>query len=412
MSEGHSEQHQEEAAAPAEPAPSPPSAPDPTRPPHRGSRLAALWLAILLVLIVAGVALSPFWAPDLGPLLPWGEKPVNSADQYAVLAARVSAIEKRPVPTAIDSDTLKSAISVVTNRVDHLETGIDARFAELEKPLAPVGADIGAINTALSEVTRRVEQLEQRLSTAEAQTASRMSGETADLQKLQQEVARLGKSEADLLERLASFERGIQSQKAAEQTEPVLALLLLQIQAAVERGRPFRGEYDLFNSLAHDPRLTAAAAPLAESARTGLPSRLVLTKRLAELAGTIATTTEPAAEGGWGAQALARLRGLVTIRRIDGAKQTTPEAAVSSAQEALAGGDLAGAVTALETLTGANAEAAHPWLNMARGRLAVETALDHLQQLLTARLGATSGGPRGAPAKVLEEPSATARTPS
>jgi hypothetical protein len=412
MSEGHSEEHPEDAAAPAEPVPGPPSAPDPARPPRHGSRSAALWLAVLLVLILAGVGLSPFWAPDLAPLLPWGGEPDNSADQYAALAARISALERRPPPTAVDSDTLKSAISALTHRVDQLEKGIDARFAELQNRPAPVGADIGAINAALSDVTRRVEQLDRRVSAGEGQTASRMSSEAADLQNLQQEVARLGKSEADFAERLAGFERTAQAQKGAEQADALLALVLLQIDAAVEHGRPFRGEYDLFTSVARDPRLMAAAAPLAEPARTGVPSRLVLTKRLAELAGTIATTTEPTAESDWGGQALARLRGLVTIRRIDGAKQTGPETAVSSAQTALAGGDLAGAVTALETLAGANAEAARSWLNMARGRLAVETALDHLQQLLTARLSAVSGGPREAPAKAPDEPSATPRTPS
>ena len=59
----------------------------------RGSGRAALWLAGLLILILAGVALSPFWAPQIEPLLPWGE----NRDDYAALAARVSAVEARPV---------------------------------------------------------------------------------------------------------------------------------------------------------------------------------------------------------------------------------------------------------------------------------------------------------------------------
>ncbi|MGA8383582.1 MAG: hypothetical protein WB710_20870, partial [Stellaceae bacterium] len=45
--------------------------------PARGaarSRLAVLWLALLLALVVAGMALSPFWTPAVAPLLPWGAK--------------------------------------------------------------------------------------------------------------------------------------------------------------------------------------------------------------------------------------------------------------------------------------------------------------------------------------------------
>ena len=61
-------------------------------------------------------------------------------------------------------------------------------------------------------------------------------------------------------------------------------------------------------------------------------------------------------------------------------------------------------MAALEPLTGADAEAARPWLLMARERLAAETALDHVQELLTERLGNTPGAPDAAPAKVPDQP--------
>ena len=44
-------------------------------------------------------------------------------------------------------------------------------------------------------------------------------------------------------------------------------------------------------------------------------------------------------------------------------------------------------------LSGANAEAAAPWLQMARERLAVETALAHIQELLIAHLTRPSETP-------------------
>jgi hypothetical protein len=99
----------------------------------------------------------------------------------------------------------------------------------------------------------------------------------------------------------------------------------------------------------------------------------------------------------------------VTIRRIEGPSQTGSEAAVNAAQTALARGDLAGAVAALDPLTGANAEAARPWMRMARERLAAEAALDHLQELLTTRLGSA---PAAAPASSPDQPSEKARTRS
>ena len=114
----------------------------------------------------------------------------------------------------------------------------------------------------------------------------------------------------------------------------------------------------------------------------------MLAQRLHALAGTIATAEAPPADDDWGERAWARLRGLVTIRRIDGAGQSGPEAALSAAERSLAAGDLGGAVAALDPLTGPAAAAARSWLQMARQRLAVETALHQVEGLLVARLGA------------------------
>jgi len=173
----------------------------------------------------------------------------------------------------------------------------------------------------------------------------------------------------------------------------------------VEQARPFPAEYSAFAALARDPALKAAAEPLADAARNGVPGRAVLVKRLAELAGRVATPNEPAAESDWGQKMLAHLRGLVRIRRIDGTAQAGPEASVSAAQIALARGDLAEAVAALDPLAGANAEAAGPWMRMAREQLAVEAALDHLQQLLTVRLGsAPPAHPASSPEALQEQP--------
>src|SRR5205823_12477554 len=82
--------------------------------------------------------------------------------------------------------------------------------------------------------------------------------------------------------------------------------------------RPFAAEYDAFPALARvRPDIAAAAAPLAESAKNGVASRAVLAQRLHALAGSIATAEAPPADPDWGDKAWARLRGLVTIRRID-----------------------------------------------------------------------------------------------
>jgi hypothetical protein len=114
----------------------------------------------------------------------------------------------------------------------------------------------------------------------------------------------------------------------------------------------------------------------------------------ADLAAGTAATPAPS---GWTAAILARLRGLVTIRRVDGGSTSGAAAAVDDARQRLAAGDLAGAVAALDKLSGDPAKAALPWLRQAQRRLAVEAALRQVETLATARLGAAAGGaPAGA----------------
>jgi hypothetical protein len=400
MSEGHSEERPAGGGdVLAEPEVNPqPGAESP--PQSNPSRLAALWLLGVVVVIVAGVALSPFWAPELAPLLPWGAKSGVSREDYDALAARVAADEKRQTSPSADINAIKSALGALGSRVDQLEGAVNARLSEVEKRPVPAGIDVDAVKSAQGVLAGRIDQLGQRLAAAETQSSTRATSEVEELRNIKNELSQLDNVTAGLAKRLPELEQQMQSQNGAQRTDAALAMLLLRIRDAVEQGRPFPTDYAALEGLAPGPDFSAAAAPLAEAAQNGAATRAVLSTRLAELSGRVATATEHPPESDWGAQALARLRGLVTIRRLDdGASQTGPEAAVTAAQAALARGDLAAAVVAFDPLTGANAAAAAPWLRMARERLAVEAALNHLEQSLQARLGGSRAAPGTAPAE-------------
>ena len=70
------------------------------------------------------------------------------------------------------------------------------------------------------------------------------------------------------------------------------------------------------------------------------------------------------------------------------------------AEGALVRGDLPGAVSALQTLSGPKSAAIQSWLQTAQQRLAAEATLAHLQNLLVARLGTPLEAPGGAPTEV------------
>ena len=360
-----------------------PAAPTPARRDAR-LRLTVLWLAFLLALVIAGIALSPFWAPAVAALLPWGAKGSAPAANYAAfdarvsaLASRVAALEARPAPNSTDVDALKAAQAAQAQRVDRLAAALAA--------VRPDQAAIATNAAALQQLTRRVAAIE-------AQAADR----AAENGKEQQQLGRLGVAAADLGDRLSALERQLHAQGLADRAGPALLLAVEQMRQAVEQGRPFETAYSAFNGLARgDPTLTAGAAALADAARDGAPSRAALSRGLTDLAGKLARTTgaPAAAASSWWRQALDRARGLVTIRRIGVAGENGPRAAVDAARAALADGDLGAAIADLGRIGGADAEAAKPWLRMARTRLAAETALAHLQDLLAVRLGASSTPP-------------------
>jgi len=351
--------------------------------PAGGSRQSVWWLAALLLLVIAGVGSSPFWARDVAPLLPWGSQSAAPAEDYAALAARVAAIENRPAPPPPDIAAINSTASALARRVDQLEA---ARGADRQTDAAVAGIKAG------------LQQLEERLSAFEARSATRANSETAEFEKLRQQLAQFASIFSDLADRLPAIERRVGAAGSAVRTDSALLAALLQMREAVETARPFATEYDAFIALAHDqPDLIAAAQPLAELAQAGVAGNAVLSERLGQLSGRIVPAVAPPVDSDLRTQALAWLHSLVTIRRIDAASQTGQEPAMNVAEGALVRGDLPGAVSALQTLSGPKSAAIQSWLQTAQQRLGAEATLAHLQDLLVARLGTPLEAPGGAP---------------
>lgn len=298
----------------------------------------------VVAIVIAALATTPFWAPQIMRLLPWG-------------AAAEKSQPTAPNPTATEASRNAATVQQLTQRVAALEA----------KPASDQSG------------------LQQRVAALEGRPAP-------DLSNVQQRLAALDKTTADLGQKIAALDKTEQQQQAADPNITALTLVLLQIRDAVETGRPFDAEYQALVALSRDhPDIATAAAPLADPARTGVASRAALIERLRQLAPLIATARPPP-KSGWKSQVVARLRSLVTIRRVEGDDRTPAEAAVGEAQSNLASGDLPGAITALDKLDGASKTAAEPWLKTAKARLAVETALRQVQMALTAALG--SGAPR------------------
>lgn len=353
----------------SDPAAEPPSPRAPQAAPILSGRRGAAVIGFATALILFGllVITGPFWAPAVLPLFTGGHAPTEAG-----LAEHLTQLEAaRREDQQKTNQAIAAAQKAATDTAATLQQ-LDRRIAAVENRPAAAAGD-------LADLRQELKSLETRPAAASA----------AEIGEMRQQLEKLASANADLNRRVAALEKTEQAASAADPTDAALLLILLRIREAIEVARPFVAEYDAFAALARThPDIAAAAAPLAEPAKSGVADRAVLAQRLHALAGAIATAEAPPADADWSERAWARLRGLVTIRRVDGAGQSAPEAAVNAAERSLTAGDLAGAVNALDPLTGPPAEAARPWLQMARQRLAVEAALHQVEGLLVVRLGA------------------------
>jgi hypothetical protein len=321
------------------PAPPPPEAP-PLNVPRRLGAPVLIAAGVVLVIIIA-IAATPFWAPGIMAVLPWGSTAAG------------------PQPASPQPATPDPALALARAQA--------------------------------SQAAAAVQQLAQRVAALEAKPAP----PPPNLSPIEQQLGMLKGTITELNDKVAALDKAQRDQPATDPKITAMALALLQIRDAVEIGRPFEAEYRALVALAYEhPEIASAAAPLEGPATSGVASRTALVARLRELAPQIATAKSPP-KATWKSQIVARLRSLVTIRRIDGADQTPAEGAASAAERALASGDLAGAVAALDKLSGPSQAAAQPWLQMAKARLAVEAALRQVEAALTVAVGGAAPAGKG-----------------
>jgi hypothetical protein len=355
-----------------------PSSPSPAS----GWRMLAIGLAGALVLLVALVGTAPFWASALpwAPLAPKNEPPPPDPRIDQLAATQQQAGQQRQQDEA--------AANAAVQRLDKRIGALEAKPAPAASDIAELRQQVAKLSATATELTTRVEALDKTLRAQAPATA-------------------------DLAARIEAVDKAAHSQATSGTGDTAAVLVLLQIQDAVAVGRPFAAEYEALAALARaSADLMTAAQPLAEPAKSGVAGRAVLANRLRELAPAITTAKAAEAAGAaggadWTDRLLGRLAGLVQVRRVDGTGEGQSaaggsQAVVNEAERALAGGDLEGAVAIVEKLSGPPAEAAAPWLRMAKQRLAVEAALHHIEALLAARLGAAANASTpasGPPAK-------------
>jgi hypothetical protein len=282
---------------------------------------------------------------------------------------------------------------------------MNARLKELAAALQQVSSlksRLDADEITLKDQATRLRDLEARPAPTAAvpAPAPAPAGEspesTAAIKALRDQFAKLAAGESATGDRIAKLESKITAAGASGRADRALLLALANLRIATEGAAPFTAELAAAQALASDktdvkPALTA----LGDAAKTGLPTLGMLAERFdRRVAPAILRARADTADEDWWQQIKSRLEHLVVIRRIGpGTEPSDPtEAAVARADAALKAGDLAGAATALDKLTGARAAAAATWLVQAKQRIATEATLAKLWRAESARVAAASHG--------------------
>ena len=265
---------------------------------------------------------------------------------------------------------------------------LEARQVRLRQQLEGLAPRVDSIERTLASLRQAVDKLA---------TSGPAAVDPQAVKQLGDRIALL-ESQAGAASGLAQHVRSLEASTAmARDTASKLATTVLavgQLVQAVGDGGAFVRQLAAVRSLGgDDPDVAQAAAALEPYAATGIPTIANLRAQLPATIDAVVRATPVTAGDSWRDRVVDRLASLVVVRR------TGPEAIAAGgvdgiaaqAETALQGGDLQAAVTALERLEGASAQAAADWLRQARARLAADRALADLQQRAIARLSTARG---------------------
>ena len=360
----------------------PPAAQEPAAAKPRPLPLA--WLA--LVAVLAGVALSPYWAPPIASILPWGPR---GADASAAADARIDALDRKTAAVEgrlTESEKALPRLAALEQRV----TQAESRLASLTAGARDGQQTAQQQAQVLSALADRLAILEKRVT---ALAAASSGGASADT------VKALGAEIKTLEDKLAAQEQVLAKLETAasggpERVDAALIVAVGQLRQVLATSRPYASELRAAKALARDrPEITAELQKLDASAERGIPGLAVLSDRLAQIAPAVLSAEPPPLGADWGDRMLLRVKRFFNLRRVgEGSVEAGgAEGALAAAQTAMQGGDLAAAVAAMKRLRGPAAEPAARWLTDAETRLGAESTVAALDAALMQRFLAGAG---------------------
>ncbi len=344
----------------------------------------------MLAIVVVGYFTWPQWSQYAEPYLPKmvttpSPKVQAMEKTIAALESRIGAVEQQnaagdkeggdfgPAIATLETDgaSNRKQLKAMSARVATLESTLKS-LADMTKAAEAGGsaaAEAGAASqAALNQLSVRISQLEGKVT----QSADSVGQSSTDI------AARIGALE----EKAGALEAQAKASTEGDEAAAVTALAVGQLAQALKGSGPFAAELKAVKEIAEDDAETAEAIEaLDPRAAGGVPTVTELSARFPAVAEAVSKTKAKLKGEEWYENAYNRLTELVSVRRTGDAAVAAggTDAALARAEGALAAGDLAAAIQAMETLEPPAADAAAGWLNDARARMTAERLLAILQ---------------------------------
>ncbi|MBL6928401.1 MAG: uroporphyrinogen-III synthase [Rhodospirillales bacterium] len=336
-----------------------------------------IW-SLLVVAVLAGAtyAARPFWEPYTDAYFQALQKDPFQDPRMSSLSDRLAALENLAEESKKSNDALtelEGRRAEISDRVGALV----ARVGDLEGSLAAVKTMVEATTLPLEadDARKSLDELQKRI--ARLESSETVSVLEADVEKIGVESDRISASVKDIASRIQGLEKADDLAVGASGKARDTILAAGRLREVLRTASPFADELQVFrDAVADQVDLTKVADDLAPFAASGIPQLATLRERFGGVARKIVVSDLLMEGEGWMATVVNRLSSLVSVRRTGAdAGEDTIDGAVAAAERAVGEGDLMGAVAALQSLKGAAAEAAAPWLADARARTIAERSM-------------------------------------
>lgn len=291
----------------------------------------------------------------------------------------------------------------------------------LGSAIGAVGGAVDSVTSAVSSVSTDAQKMAQKTETYQSlqslmrmmSVVNNMTRSTEGVEKTDDMMGRL----RTVMDGAPANPEGLSKAVAdAQKADPALAqvmggiapkdlgaaamlLTMNELRGNIGGGQSFESDLKIIQKYAHgDPEMEAALKRVAPYARSGVLSSDTLKKEFRNIAADIVMAKLQGEDASVRERVLLRLSKYAKMRKVDDIEGTTVDATVARAELLIDQGNIKDAIKELQSLEGAPAETAAPWMEQAQGHVAADESSQILLQTVLQYLGGsgTMGGGFGA----------------